>query len=567
MRQTSNSRTRALANPLTHLYFSDPRLFLVPIEYLTPAGMTAAFTALLLEHRDWTPAHVTLFNQGFALYWTRTAALAEATRSWMPPRIRHVAIVHDATAVLPYVQLLNTSAWTLYDCDFDPTLSHPEFAAYLLAHGDRMALTGEVTMAALRNAAYWFGRCDEEIAAFREAAERSQRPDAEAFRALARATAWLRQLAHETLRAPANASGYHTIPHTGLLVSPALASEPPALVDVWTRTARQTVERFHRLHRAKDPPAVLSLLEWLAASTPPLLITARDNRVLWDPATPARLGPLRNVLRRAAGAAVRDIYADLQVLDEHTQRFLSALRNVDAFSKQCDGLERAGYTFLYPDRQLLGYNLADPEIDRMQSPCLPYARAMLGARALHEWAHLAVDAGFVPSVVSDQEATIRVSRLAELLDIAVRSAPERVRLQTKDDLGSLLAADQAETSPGNALAGLLLARMSDYQANLLAARFWSLDEREVYVRQNIRTLRAEYSPVQIWRMLVRYLYEYQYLRFSAVENRREYFLRSTWFDADCLRTGTVDEEQFDRLASAVADICAGYAVDETRFHH
>jgi hypothetical protein len=66
-------------------------------------------------------------------------------------------------------------------------------------------------------------------------------------------------------------------------------------------------------------------------------------------------------------------------------------------------------------------------------------------------------------------------------------------------------------------------------------------------------------------MLIRYLYEFQYLRFSFVENQREYFLRSTWFDADYITSGFLTEERFDRLAAAVGRICDSFRVDETRF--
>jgi hypothetical protein len=295
------------------------------------------------------------------------------------------------------------------------------------------------------------------------------------------------------------------------------------------------------------------------------LVTARHGRILWDPVAPSRLGPLRNELRRSGGAAVRDVHADLQVLKEHTNRFLDSLVGADALSKPSAGIEQAGYTFLHLERRILAYNLDEPGIDRRQSPSLPYARAMLGARALHEWAHLAVDAGCVPRIISEEKEATGVTRLVGLLDATVRNAPESVRHRTKGDLRALLEGAPKQTSPGTALAGVLLARLSDYRANLLAARFWSLEERETYVRQNIRTLRGEYSPAQIWRMLVRYLYEYQYLRFSAVEDRREFFLRSTWFDADFFEPALLSDERFDQLASAVADICDGYGVDENRF--
>ena len=59
--------------------------------------------------------------------------------------------------------------------------------------------------------------------------------------------------------------------------------------------------------------------------------------------------------------------------------------------------------------------------------------------------------------------------------------------------------------------------------------------------------------------------QYLNLRFSAVEDRRAFFLRSTWFDADFLASGVLDGARFDALAAAVASICDCYAVDESRF--
>ncbi len=120
-----------------------------------------------------------------------------------------------------------------------------------------------------------------------------------------------------------------------------------------------------------------------------------------------------------------------------------------------------------------------------------------------------------------------------------------------------------------ALTRILLSRMPDYRANLVARRFMSDAERETYVRHNIRTLRPEYARPRLWRMLVRYLYEYQYLGpglgLSAVPDPRAYFVHSTWFDVDFLAAGVLDEARFDTLAEAVASLCACYAVDDTRF--
>ena len=66
-------------------------------------------------------------------------------------------------------------------------------------------------------------------------------------------------------------------------------------------------------------------------------------------------------------------------------------------------------------------------------------------------------------------------------------------------------------------------------------------------------------------MLVRYLYEFQYLALGAVEDRRGYFFSSTWFAEDFLGSGILTEAGFDALAAAVADLCASYAADERRF--
>jgi hypothetical protein len=44
---------------LADYYFGDPRLVLVPIEHLTPAGMTPAFAQVLAARRGWTPEQTT----------------------------------------------------------------------------------------------------------------------------------------------------------------------------------------------------------------------------------------------------------------------------------------------------------------------------------------------------------------------------------------------------------------------------------------------------------------------------------------------------------------------------
>jgi hypothetical protein len=547
---------------LADYYFADPRVVLVPIEHLTPDGVSDAFAAAAAVRAGWTTGQVALLNEAIGLYWTRTAELARRTSSWAPPRLRHIAVLREPLAIHPYAQLLNTSAWTLYASDLDPVRSHAELVAYLLAHGDRTARLGEVTMAALHNAAWWFARSDAECQAFAAAAVSSARPDAAAFQALAEALPWLRRLRHARLR-PAPAGGHRAIPGTELLVPPADLPAPQRLLDRWTGIARGVADRYTAAWRDPDAAAVDALADWLATTTPPLLITHRDGPLLWERASPSDLQALRAELGRASGAAVRDVHGDLAVLDRHTRRFLASLADPGALSTTAPDAEQRGYAYMHRERRLLAYNLDEPGIDRRHGPALPYARAMLGARAMHEWTHLAVEAGWVPLALPAAELERRVGALAAELDAVIAAAPEKVRRATAEDLGVLLVGTAA--TAGAALARLLLLRMSDFQANLLAARYLDETERETYVRQNVRTLRAEYPAARLWRMLLRYLYELQYLRFSAVADRRTFFLRSTWFDADFIDTGVLDEATFDALASAVAAICDCYAVDEARF--
>ena len=545
---------------LADYYFADARLVLVPIEHLGPSGMSRELARQIQERRDWSSEWVDMFDRSFALYVSRSAALARRTRTWMPPRIRHAAIVTDASGVRPYAQLLNTSAWTLYVDDFDPARSHPELGAYLFAHGDRMALSGEVTLTALHNAAWWLERSDEECASFTAAAARSTRPDAAGFRAIASALPWLRRIRHETLAPPAAASRHRAIPGTGLLVPRELEGEPHGLVDSWATAARRAVETYRAAWQAAPSRVVGELAEWLAHDAPPLLVTAGVDRILWDPEHPKRTGAIRDALKRGDAAAVAAVRDDLHTIARHTRAFRAALRDPAVLPAPAAETEQAGYSYLHRERRLIGYDLEEPGIERLAGPPLPYARAMLGARTVHEWAHLAVDAGWVPCAVGADELARRRDRLAASLADVITALPRAIHALIERDLAAL---DPA--SPADALARLFLARMPDYQANLLAQRFLDREEIETYIRHNVRTLRFAYAPSQLLRMLIRYLFELQYLAFSEVADRKGFFLRSTWFDADFFATGVLDAARFDELTERAAALCASYAVDESRF--
>ncbi|TMA79040.1 MAG: hypothetical protein E6J72_12540 [Deltaproteobacteria bacterium] len=546
---------------LAGFYFADPRLVLVPIEHLTPTGTSRAFAALVRTCRRWSAERIALLDAGFARYWERGESLARRTRTWPAPRLRHVAVVADPATVRPYVQLLNTSAWMLYDCDLDPDRSDPELVAYLLTLGDRMALSGAVATAPLHAAAYWFERTPAEVAAFATAAARSSRPDAAALRAVAAALEWMRTLRHETLRPPTSSVPQQAISGTGLLVPAAIVAAPPALVHACAAAARTALATFHDAWRRPDRVAVAALTEWLADAAPRLLVTTVGGRIVWDCDAPTRTAALRSELHEADGVAVAAIHDDLRLIDERSRAVRAALVAPRALPAADPDTAQSGYAYLHRTRSLIAYNLHEPGMERLRGPTLPYARAMLAARTMHEWAHLVDAAGWVPLVVTEADHRARVDAFAAAADAAVAAASTSIRALTAADVAELTASDG---SVGRALARIVVERMPDYRANLVARRVLSPVELETYVRHNVRALRHEYPPARLWRMLARYLYEYQYLRFSGVDHARTYFLRSTWFDRDYLESGALDATRFDELAARVAALCDCWEIDPSR---
>lgn len=526
--------------------------------------MSRHFARRLAARGGWSGSQTALFDNGFARYWARSADLARRTADWPPPRRRHVAVVGAPLAVRPYVSLLNTSTWLLYLADVDPAQSDPEFLAALLAHGDWVAQTGEVAFAAARGAAWWLERTDPECAAFAAAAARSSRPDAAAWRALADALPWLRRLSHATLRQPQVVSPHRPIPGTGLLVPQALDAEPPRLAERWTTAARDALAAYHAAWRRRDATAVSALCDWLAADRPPLLVTSAGGRVVWDPEAPARVAALRDELAEADAVAVAAVHADLAVIARTTRAFLAAVVAPDTLPAPGADTAQHGYGYLHAARRLVAYNLHEPGMDRLHGPPLPFAREMVAARTAHEWAHLADAAGWVPRTVQADAYHARQRALAAELDAAIAAAPAAVRRATAADLAELGRAG----CPGEGLARLTVTRMPDYRANLVARTFLTEAEREIYVRHNVRTLRGEYAAPHLWRMLIRYLFEYQYLLpglgLTRVADPRAFLFHSTWFADDFLATGVLDEARFDALATSVAALCAGHAVDATR---
>ncbi len=529
-------------------------MVLLPLEHLSESGLSPAFASILIERGAWDRARVEIFDRAFHLFVSRTRALRDRMTTWPALRWRHVAVVREPVAVRPYAQLLNTNAWLLDASDLDPERSHPELAAFLLAQFEWMAASGEVTQAAVRSAAWWLERTDAECDAFAAAARAATRPDADGLRAVAEALPWLRALHHEQLRPAPPSARCRALPGTGLLVPAALEERPPALVARVEEASRAALASFRQAWRRPATAELEALVAWLADAAPPLLIVGSRTRVLWDPQAAQRVDPVREALRHADAVAVAAIRADLEVVVAHTRRFLAAFDDWDRVPAAADAFDPGGYAHLDPARRLVVYDVHEPGIERLHGPPLPWARAMLGARTAHEWGHVADLAGLV-GAFPDALLEALAAELADALDRVVDDAPRAIRLR-------------ADPCDGAILARVVLARLPDYRANLVARHFMDRSERETYARHNVRCLAAEVPAARIWWRLARYLYEYQYLgpHLALVELAEplEFFFRCTGLDDDRALGEVLTRERFAEVAALVARICRAHAIDSAR---
>jgi len=193
-------------------------------------------------------------------------------------------------------------------------------------------------------------------------------------------------------------------------------------------------------------------------------------------------------------------------------------------------------------------------------PCPPFQRLLLGARVVHEWGHLADEAGLV---------RVPVERRAEYAE-AVRALEEafaRVVAAMPPPLQELTAREQAELAPeartpGEALAAATLVRLPDWAANRINHAFARPEEVEAYVRVNVRPHVGErLTPA---RMLARYALEYQYLRLSAVADRVGYFFDVSGVGPLFFETGVTPRHLLVDVLAATGRVCDCYELDRTR---
>jgi hypothetical protein len=408
-------------------------------------------------------------------------------------------------------------------------------------------------------------RSDDEVAQFCDACRRTPRPDAPAFWALAEAMPWIRRLHHEPLKPPRLVSlePTQTMPNTGLLVPRSVRPRIDDLTRRWTMAATRAVDAFRAIHARRGRDRTGEFCAWLQATQPLALLTTEGGRTVWDPDCPDQLREVRSVVGGIGEAAMHRIRDDIAIIDRGSRAFLASLRDPDALPRPHADTAQNGLSYLHRERKLIAYNLREPAMDRLSAPAPPYERFMLAARTIHEWGHLVVDAGWVP-VPPDRKTRHDqlCAELAERFEAVVRDAPAAMRSLAAREIARL----QAEAGGvGRGLARIPLARMPDYQANLLARRYLSAHELETYVRNNVYSLTMEYPATKLFQRLARYVYEYQYLRLIQIADPGRYFLSSTWFAQEYLQTQILDEACVARLLETLAAICDAYVIDDGRF--
>ena len=548
---------------LASFFFDHEGLFVIPIEHLGPEGMSSELRGALAGRGrpgDW----LDLFDASFSLYWKRASELYDrAPATWFPPRTQHVAIVTDPTCVRPYSQPLKRSSWLLYESDFSPESSGVELGCYLFFHTERYGLSGNILASAVHNLAYFLVRDPAEIAAFAEQAARVTRPDAASMRALAEAQSWIRRLYHTELKPPSLVLDEQVgkLEAADLLVPMSLQSNVKQLATTFKADAQQVVAAYYARHapQAGETSHANAITAWLASERPSVLVTSSGGAVLWDPERPDDLDAITTALDGIAEAPAASLRDDLRVISDRTRRFLDALVDPASLPKPHDLDQEAG-TYIHESRKLIAYDLSHPAMNRLKEPSPPFERWMLAARTVHEWGHLAVDAGIV-RVPDDRRPELAEAqgRAREELAAIIADAPPPLR-EVAEREAAMLGGDSA----ADALFATLMGRMEDYRANVLARRFLSAEEMETYARANVVTL-AQEANVGPWLKLVRHAYEFQYLRLGGVSDPFEYFTQSVWFRQHFEEAGLVPAARARALFEAVTRVCECYAIDGTAF--
>lgn len=565
---TVSDRTAALDG----FCLAHDELFVIPIDELSPTGISDRFAAVLVRERGMTEDWIGAFDQAFAAYWERAADLyTRAPDAWFPPRLQNVCLVTDRDRTRPYHQPLYRSSWSLDVSDFDPEHSNVEYGAYQFLHAERLATSQDMPRAIIGGLSYWLTRSEAELSAFSTAAEQSPRSDAKIFTRLAEASQWVQALFHPTLRPPpdGDTTGLKPVREGSLMVPKAAIPHLQQLVADVREDVRAVVNRYRTSLALEDQVTNRdaagtpltpgqTVCRWLAEERPSVLVTDANGSPLWDPDAPDEVAALEAALEGALPQAARSLQADLQVVGDKTRAFLSSLRDPDALPLTTGEVEQTGGVFLHDKRRVVVYCLEQPGLDPRREPAPAYHRMLLAARTIHEWGHLADAAGWLGVPQSEGEAhQAAKTRVGAAVDAILDAAPGAFQK------GAAEHAESTGQSAGVVVCDLVAHRIPDYVSNLLARRYLQPAELEAYVRANVHPHFDEVlSPLQL---LARHAFEYQYLGLGLSPDPLRYFLQSTWFSTYLIDTGAIELPALAELLESVGALCGCYRVDEGAF--
>jgi hypothetical protein len=455
----------------------------------------------------------------------------------------------------------------LHESDLDDARSSIEVAAYVLSHAERMGLVGDALGAYVADLSWWLALSDAEVAVFAEGAQRSTRPDAAALRVIAEALPWLRTLFDLGVRPPpAGVPTASRIPGTEMVLPAGLQPTVTRLLADLDHATRDVASRYARRPASsgagKKPRPVDTVTDWLRAQRPPILLAGSKGETVWDPSSPNHLTPLKGAIARIDARCAASVVADLTVMVERTGAFLACVREPAGLPVSSGAVDAGDGVWVVPARQLLAYALVQPGLRPAEEVAPPLWRWLLAARAAHEWAHLAEDAGWVavPGHRRDEHAAALRDVEASFERIIGGAAPVFAELAVQE--AAKAGASDGET-PAATFTRMVFARVGDWRANLLAREVLMPEELWAYARQNART--HALSGLGPFAQLARHAIEVHYLGLAGADDPPGVLFASTFFADHFVSAGLTDEASVRALFAASGRALGCWEIDRTRF--
>lgn len=544
---------------LSPFAFEHDGCFILPLEELSPRGMSAELAGALSSRGLLSHAAIELFDAALARLHDRLSALhASAPSSHAPPRLLNVLVITAAETTRPFFQPLPDMSAVLYAADLDPEASSPEHAAFQLLFAERLGQSKRYGKALLASLPFLLSLDDEQAAAFIRGAERATRPDAEMPRRLAALLPRIRThvLAEGAGLGSAPPEGWGKIQGTGLAIDRAFFPELSRLGAEVESVAGAVATSYLERQRARVGRHEDDVTSFLRESRPQVLVLGEDGATLWDPDRPNETDALAGALSSIGDLPAKSLVADLRTIDRVTKQFVETISDPSALEVPVESMEEAGGVFVHHERKLVAYALVQPGLDARVESAPPVHRLLLAARTAHEWGHLAVDSGFVPIPEKNRR---RFDEASEELRALFLRIYQRMPASAKPMLDEEVA--ELEKS-GTRIEMLPLTRIEDYRSNLVSRRILKAEELEAYVRVNVRSLAAE--PIGVLQKLARYAYEGQYLGLIPMTDPFFYLFSGTYLREELIASDLVSEAALRELFHLVGTLCASYEIDEAK---